>query len=85
MPVASKKIPSITIETSDYDHISKMNNHAVIHVFMNFETSNRHRSLPAPDTYNSYIIRRYPNQLIVCLIREASEVFQVIFIPAREY
>lgn len=85
MPVAIKKTPSITIETSDYDHISKMNNHAVIHVFLNFEENNRRNAIPSSDTYNSYIVRRYPNRLVVCLIKEAVEIFQVVFVPARMY
>ena len=78
-----KNIPSITIETEDYSYISKMNNHSIVHVFLSYERNNRRNSLPDNTTYNSYIVRHYPNRIVICLIREAEVIYNVIFVPAE--
>ncbi len=83
--MANKNIPSITIETTDYEYLSKMSNHSVVHVFLRYEESNRHTSLPASSSYSSYIVRRYPNRVILGLVKEASEIFRVIFVPSQSY
>lgn len=80
-----KNIPSITIEIEDYAHISKMNNHSIVHIFLNYERNQRRNSLPDNTTYNSYIVRHYPNRIVVCLIREAEPIYHVILVPASQY
>lgn len=79
-----KQAQSITIQTSDYTYICKMDNHSVVHVLMNYAENPRFRKLPSLDNYDGFFVRRYPNQVVVSLIKEAVESYRVIFIPTRE-
>lgn len=79
-----KKVPTITIRTTDYHYISKMNNQAVVNVFLGIEQQRYSHKLPSHDSYNSYIVRRFPHKLVVCLSLDTEEIYQVIFIPAEE-
>ena len=82
--MSSSKIPSITIKTSDYSYIAKMNNHSIVHVFLGIEENNYHYKLPSQESYNGYMVRRYPHKIVLCLIADIKEVYHIVFIPNRD-
>ncbi len=80
--------PSVTLPTSDYYSILKMSNHAVVGVFRQIVTTRRIASFyanPVPEHYDSYCVKRTPDQVTVQIFHEGDEVYRCIFVPPTDY
>lgn len=86
--MSKNNVPSITLPTSDYELVVKMNNHAVVGVFRKHVWSSRQRNrftVNVPDEHDAYMVRRLPDRVVVNMIRDGVEVFRCIFVPPVEY
>lgn len=84
----SSKAPSLTLPTTDYEHMREMNPQKIISVLRNAvlapERIRRFSPRP-PEEHDAYIVRHRPGCIDVHLFTEGKQVFCCKFIPAQEY
>lgn len=86
--VETKKIPLLTLPTSDYEQMAGMSNTRLIGVLRSAvltpDRIGRFTPRP-PEEHDAYTVRHRTNCIDILLYREGAEVFHIKFVAAEEY
>ena len=84
----TKKIPLLTLPTTDYEQMVGMSNARLIGVLRSAvltpERIGRFSPRP-PEEHDAYMVRHRTNCIDIHLYREGAEVFHIKFVAAQEF